>query len=181
VLKSSRNSSKTNCEPQKKTNSWNTRSSNGSWRSSSSSAAGSASEDNNKTTESPFRSWNKKEQLKKEKAEKVIIKPHCELFLTNLPPAMRSIAGLAAFFHPYGEVAQIQMIAPNDDIPEAVMKWCKEKDVPSGHSAIVEFLTARTAKFVVGVLRKRLAQLNFRFVCFFLFSFSSRLVCAQLC
>ena len=54
------------------------------------------------------------------------------------------------------------MIAPNDDIPEAVMKWCKEKDVPSGHSAIVEFLTARTAKFVVGVLRKRLAQLNFR-------------------
>lgn len=69
------------------------------------------------------------------------------------------------------------MIAPNDDIPEAVMKWCKEKDVPSGHSAIVEFLTARTAKFVVGVLRKRLAQLNFRFVCFFLFSFSSRLVC----
>lgn len=149
-------------KPQKKTNSWNTRSNNGSWRSSSSSAAGSASEDNNKTTESPFRSWNKKEQMKKEKAEKVIIKPHCELFLTNLPPAMRSIAGLAAFFHPYGEVAQIQMIAPNDDIPEAVMKWCKEKDVPSGHSAIVEFLTARTAKFVVGVLRKRLAQLNFR-------------------
>ena len=44
------------------------------------------------------------------------------------------------------------------------MKWCKEKDVPNGHSAIVEFLTARTAKFVVGVLRKRLAQLNFRFV-----------------
>lgn len=148
-------------KPQKKTNSWNTRSNNGSWRSSSS-AAGSASEDNTKTTESPFRSWNKKEQLKKEKAEKVIIKPHCELFLTNLPPAMRSIAGLAAFFHPYGEVAQIQMIAPNDDIPEAVMKWCKEKDVPTGHSAIVEFLTARTAKFVVGVLRKRLAQLNFR-------------------
>lgn len=145
-------------KPQKKTNSWTNRSNNGSWRSS-------GEESNNNTkqaTDSPFRSWNKKEQLKKEKAEKVIIKPHCELFLTNLPPAMRSIAGLAAFFHPYGEVAQIQMIAPNDDIPEAVMKWCKEKDVPSGHSAIVEFLTARTAKFVVGVLRKRLAQLNFR-------------------
>lgn len=142
-------------KPQKKTNSWNNRANQSSWRSNS------GAEDN-KTTESPFRSWNKKEQLKKEKAEKVIIKPHCELFLTNLPPAMRSIAGLAAFFHPYGEVAQIQMIAPNDDIPESVMKWCKEKDVPSGHSAIVEFLTARTAKFVVGVLRKRLAQLNFR-------------------
>lgn len=142
---------------QKKNTSWNNnRSSSGSWR------AASGSEDNANKAESPFRSWNKKEQLKKEKQEKVIIKPHCELFLTNLPPAMRSIAGLAAFFHPYGEVAQIQMISPTDDIPEAVMKWCKEKDVPAGHSAIVEFLTARTAKFVVGVLRKRLAQLNFR-------------------
>jgi len=134
-------------------NGWNrNRTNQDSWRSNS----------DDSQTESPFRNWNKKEQLKKEKAEKVIIKPHCELFLTNLPPAMRSIAGLAAFFHPYGEVAQIQVLSPNDDIPEPVMKWCKEKDVPNGHSAIVEFLTARTAKFVVGVLRKRLAQLNFR-------------------
>jgi len=134
-------------------NGWNrNRTNQDSWRSNS----------DDSQNESPFRNWNKKEQLKKEKAEKVIIKPHCELFLTNLPPAMRSIAGLAAFFRPYGEVAQIQVLSPNDDIPEPVMKWCKEKDVPNGHSAIVEFLTARTAKFVVGVLRKRLAQLNFR-------------------
>jgi len=134
-------------------NGWNrNRTNQDSWRSNS----------DDSQTESPFKNWNKKEQLKKEKAEKIIIKPHCELFLTNLPPAMRSIAGLAAFFHPYGEVAQIQVLSPNDDIPEPVMKWCKEKDVPNGHSAIVEFLTARTAKFVVGVLRKRLAQLNFR-------------------
>jgi hypothetical protein len=142
-------------------NGWNrNRTNQDSWRSNS----------DDSQNESPFRNWNKKEQLKKEKAEKVIIKPHCELFLTNLPPAMRSIAGLAAFFHPYGEVAQIQVLSPNDDIPEPVMKWCKEKDVPNGHSAIVEFLTARTAKFVVGVLRKRLAQLNFRFVNFCLSS-----------
>jgi len=145
------------CQPRTTTiktgNGWNrNRINQDSWRSNS----------DDSQTESPFKNWNKKEQLKKEKAEKVIIKPHCELFLTNLPPAMRSIAGLAAFFHPYGEVAQIQMLSPNDDIPEPVMKWCKEKDVPNGHSAIVEFLTARTAKFVVGVLRKRLAQLNFR-------------------
>jgi len=135
-----------------KTSSWRPNNSNN-WRSSNS---------DDSQSESAFKNWNKKEQLKKEKAEKVIIKPHCELFLTNLPPAMRTIAGLAAFFHPYGEVAQIQVLSPNDDIPEAVMKWCKETDVPPGHSAIVEFLTARTAKFVVGVLRKRLAQLNFR-------------------
>jgi hypothetical protein len=138
-----------------KTNNWRTNNNNNNWRTS-------ASNSDDSQSESAFKNWNKKEQLKKEKSEKVIIKPHCELFLTNLPPAMRTIAGLAAFFHPYGEVAQIQILSPNDDIPEAVMKWCKETDVPPGHSAIVEFLTARTAKFVVGVLRKRLAQLNFR-------------------
>lgn len=96
------------------------------------------------------------------KEEKVIIKPHCELFLTNLPPQMRTIAGLAAFFHPYGEVAQIQVIGTNDQIPESVKKWCQDSDLEQSNSAVVEFLTARTAKFVVGVLRKRLAQLNFR-------------------
>merc|ERR1712233_268391 len=94
--------------------------------------------------------------------DKVIIKPHCELFLTNLPPQMRTIAGLAAFFHPYGEVAQIQVIGPNDVVLEGVKKWCQNSDLEPSHSAVVEFLTAGTAKFVVGVLRKRLAQLNFR-------------------
>merc|ERR1711915_720020 len=67
-------SSKTERESQKKNTSWNNnRSSSGSWR------AASGSEDNANKAESPFRSWNKKEQLKKEKQEKVIIKPHCEL------------------------------------------------------------------------------------------------------
>jgi hypothetical protein len=59
-------------------------------------------------------------------------------------------------------VAQIQVIGPNDVVPEGVKKWCQNSDLEPSHSAVVEFLTARTAKFVVGVLRKRLAQLNFR-------------------
>ena len=47
-------------------------------------------------SQSNFQAWNKKELAKKEKKEdKVVIKPHCELFLTNLPPQMRTIAGLA--------------------------------------------------------------------------------------
>ena len=61
-------------------------------------------------------------------------------------------------------MAQIQVIGPNDVVPEGVKKWCQNSDLEPSHSAVVEFLTARTAKFVVGVLRKRLAQLNFRFV-----------------
>ena len=43
------------------------------------------------------------------------------------------------------------------------MKWCNKDNLEPSHSAIVEFQTARTAKFVVGVLRKRLSQLNFRY------------------
>jgi len=119
--------------------------------------------DDRSNSNSNFRNWTKKEQHKREKKEpKEIIKPHCELFLTNLPPHMRNIGGLAAFFHPYGEVAQIQVIGINDEIPANVQKWCDVKQlVPKTHSAIVEFLTARTAKFVVGVLRKRLGQLTF--------------------
>merc|ERR1712048_1478962 len=112
---------------------------------------------------SSFQAWTKKEQAKKEKKEeKVIIKPQCELYLTNLPPQMHSVAGLAAFFHPYGEVAQIQIIGQNDPTPEAVKKWLGDVSIEPSATAVVEFLTARTAKFVVGVLRKRLSQLNFR-------------------
>ena len=37
-----------------------------------------------------------------------------------------------------------------------------QTDFTSSHCAVIEFLTARVAKFVVGVLRKRIEGLNFR-------------------
>ena len=49
----------------------------------------------NKNDESPFQNWNKKERIKKAKSERVIVKPHCELFLTSLPRDMRTVGTLA--------------------------------------------------------------------------------------
>lgn len=131
-----------------------------SWRSSSSSSSNS----DNDGAHSNFQAWkNQKEEKKQKKVEeKAQAKPHNEVLLTDLPPQMRSVANLATFFHPYGEVAQIQLISPSDEIPENVSKFIGDAKLSTGYAAVVEFLTARVAKFVVGVLRKRLTQLNFR-------------------
>jgi len=90
------------------------------------------------------------------------VKPHCELFLADLPAPMRSVTTLAGFFHPYGEIANIQIIPVGQNFPEECRKFIEVDEFENTFCAIVEFLTARVAKFVVGVLRKRIEALNFR-------------------
>lgn len=90
------------------------------------------------------------------------VKPHCELFLADLPAPMRSVTTLAGFFHPYGEIANIQIIPVGQKFPEECHKFLEVDQFENTFCAIIEFLTARVAKFVVGVLRKRIEALNFR-------------------
>lgn len=90
------------------------------------------------------------------------VKPHCELFLADLPVSLRVVQTLASFFHPYGEISHVQLIQPSDKMPENCLKWISEEDFAGRYCAIVEFQTARVAKFVVGVLRKRIETMNFR-------------------
>lgn len=111
----------------------------------------------------------KKEARKAEKAEKIkeqgpMVKPHCELFLADLPPALRSLQTLAGFFHPYGEISNIVFIPAGKCFPNDISRrnLFDQSDFASTHCAVIEFLTARVAKFVVGVLRKRIEGLNFR-------------------
>lgn len=130
---------------------------------------------------SPFAAWTKNEnskpkKTKKEKktAEKKITsttdtttpppKPHCELFLADLPPALRSLQSLAGFFHPYGEISNIQYIPAGKTFPTDITDrdLIEPAKFAKTNCAIIEFLTARVAKFVVGVLRKRIEALNFR-------------------
>ena len=130
---------------------------------------------------SPFAAWTKNEnskpkKTKKEKktAEKKITsttetttpppKPHCELFLADLPPALRSLQSLAGFFHPYGEISNIQYIPAGKTFPADITDrdLIEPAKFAKTNCAIIEFLTARVAKFVVGVLRKRIEALNFR-------------------
>merc|ERR1711990_184730 len=75
---------------------------------------------------------------------------------------MRSVTTLAGFFHPYGEIANIQIIPVGQKFPEECHKFIDTHEFDETFCAIVEFLTARVAKFVVGVLRKRIEALNFR-------------------
>lgn len=111
----------------------------------------------------------KKEARKAEKAEKIkeqgpMVKPHCELFLADLPPALRSLQTLAGFFHPYGEISNIIYVPAGKSFPIDITRrnLFNQVDFASTNCAIIEFLTARVAKFVVGVLRKRIEGLNFR-------------------
>jgi hypothetical protein len=94
--------------------------------------------------------------------EEIKIKPHCELFIADIPAPMRSVTTLAGFFHPYGEIANIQIIPVGQKFPEECGKFIDVAQFDNTFCAIVEFLTARVAKFVVGVLRKRIEALNFR-------------------
>ncbi|CAG5108363.1 Oidioi.mRNA.OKI2018_I69.chr1.g3759.t1.cds [Oikopleura dioica] len=96
------------------------------------------------------------------KVEEPKVKPHCELFLADLPAPMRSVTTLAGFFHPYGEISNIQIIPVGQSFPEECHKFIDTAEYKGSFCAIVEFLTARVAKFVVGVLRKRIEALNFR-------------------
>jgi len=137
----------------------------------------------NKKPISPFAKWSKsentkpskkqpiKKQEKKTTAEKKsfsedspIAKPHCELFLADLPPALRSLQSLAGFFHPYGEISNIQFIPTGKQFPADITQreLIEPAKFAKTNCAIIEFLTARVAKFVVGVLRKRVEALNFR-------------------
>jgi hypothetical protein len=143
-----------------------------------------------KTTASPFAKWSRQEknntneknkQLNKKnktptepkKTEKAVeepkvegpcVKPHCELFLADLPPSLRSVQTLAGFFHPYGEISNIIFVAAGKPFPADVARreLFDSADFVKSNCAVIEFLTARVAKFVVGVLRKRIEVLNFR-------------------
>jgi hypothetical protein len=115
-----------------------------------------------KKTKSGLKKIKKVEIKPVQVVEDVKVKPHCELFLADIPAPMRSVTTLAGFFHPYGEIANIQIIPVGQKFPEECSKFIDCAQFENTFCAIVEFLTARVAKFVVGVLRKRIEALNFR-------------------
>lgn len=122
------------------------------------------SEKSTKTYQKNTKIVSKKAQTAAIKEEGPQVKPHCELFLADLPPALRSRQFLAGFFHPYGEISTITYVAAGKNFPTDITR--RNLFTPSvfakSHCAVIEFLTARVAKFVVGVLRKRIEGLNFR-------------------
>lgn len=86
--------------------------------------------------------------------------------LTDLPEYLYSIPALASFFEPYGEVAMLQILPLNrmwdGDLIDLLGGSMCSRLAQGTHCAVVEFYSARMAKFIIGILRKRLPVLKFR-------------------
>jgi hypothetical protein len=86
--------------------------------------------------------------------------------LTDLPEYLYSIPALASFFEPYGEVAMLQILPLqrmwDGDLIDLLGASMCTRLAQNTYCAIVEFYSARMAKFIIGILRKRLPILKFR-------------------
>lgn len=86
--------------------------------------------------------------------------------LTDLPEYLYSIPALASFFEPYGEVAMLQILPLqrmwDGDLIDLLGASMCNRLAQGTYCAIVEFYSARMAKFIIGILRKRLPVLKFR-------------------
>merc|ERR1719471_2306076 len=86
--------------------------------------------------------------------------------LVDLPEYLYSIPALASFFEPYGEVAMLQILPSkkmwDEDLVDTLGAAMCHKLSQQSLCAVVEFYSARMAKFIIGILRKRLPILKFR-------------------
>jgi len=86
--------------------------------------------------------------------------------LVDLPAYLYSIPALASFFEPYGEVAMLQILPTkkmwDEDLVDLLGASMCNKLSNQSLCAVVEFYSARMAKFIIGILRKRLPILKFR-------------------
>lgn len=86
--------------------------------------------------------------------------------LTDLPEYLYSIPALASFFEPYGEVAMLQILPMqrmwDGDLIDLLGASMCTRLAQGTYCAVVEFYSARMAKFIIGILRKRLPVLKFR-------------------
>jgi len=91
-------------------------------------------------------------------------KPFRQLIILDLPENLRSIDVLAEKFQPYGRIFGIKFLHEHNfqSLGIEARNYIGHSNCQSDYGAIVEFETARTAKFCCGVLRKRVKQQGFR-------------------
>lgn len=68
-------------------------------------------------------------------------------------------------FRPYGDVVSARVYRPYSTLPNEITRWCPSVEVQDSFSAVVEYPTARCAKFAVGVLRERVQANRYRYLC----------------
>lgn len=91
-------------------------------------------------------------------------KPFSQLILMNLPEQLQDLQTLAELFKNYDKVSSIQLMESKDfnKVPISWKRYLGLQLTLTGCGAIVEFETARAAKFCCGVLRKRVKEQKFR-------------------
>merc|ERR1712187_620443 len=67
-------------------------------------------------------------------------------------------------FRPYGDVVSARVYRPYSTLPNEITRWCPSVEVQDSFAAVVEYPTARCAKFAVGVLRERVQANKYRVV-----------------
>lgn len=89
--------------------------------------------------------------------------PHRRILAINLPPSLQTIESVTSVFHPYGDVTVVRVVKPGKNLPQDVKPWLRKiPDLGRTCCAVVDFETARAAKFAVHVLRQREGEVGFR-------------------
>jgi hypothetical protein len=104
-------------------------------------------------------------QIQKQAAgEKPKQGPYNKVLIVGLSQEFRSLNGVLNIFRPYGDVVSARVYRPYSTLPNEITRWCPSVEVQDSFSAVVEYPTARCAKFAVGVLRERVQANRYRYL-----------------
>jgi len=90
--------------------------------------------------------------------------PFNKVLIVGLAPEYRSLNGVLDIFRPYGDVVSARVYRPFLTLPPEITRWVPSIELQGAYSAIIEYPTARCAKFAVGVLRERVTTNKYRVV-----------------
>lgn len=90
-------------------------------------------------------------------------KPYKRVIAINLPSELQSIDAVTSVFHPYGDVTLVRVLKPSKALPFDTKQYAaKIPELGTVPCALIDFETARAAKFAVHVLRQRADEIGFR-------------------
>lgn len=90
--------------------------------------------------------------------------PFNKVLIVGLAPEYRSLNGVLDIFRPYGDVVSARVYRPFLTLPTEITRWVPSIELQGAYCAVIEYPTARCAKFAVGVLRERVTTNKYRVV-----------------
>lgn len=103
-------------------------------------------------------------QIRQKQPEKPKQGPFNKVLIVGLAPEYRSLNGVLDIFRPYGDVVSARVYRPFLTLPTEITRWVPSIELQGAYCAVIEYPTARCAKFAVGVLRERVTTNKYRVV-----------------